>query len=57
LYFDGLQLLASGWTLSLAAALSRFIRLLTGRQRIETIPLRPAPEFPATDWHVAADRA
>lgn len=57
LYFDGLRLFASGWTLSLAAAFCRLARLLTGRRPVETIALHSATEFPMRDWHAAVDRA
>jgi glycosyltransferase involved in cell wall biosynthesis len=57
LYFESLRLLASGWTLSLAAAFCRLARLLTGRRPVETIALERATEFPMRDWHAAVDRS
>ena len=57
MYLDGLRLLASGWTLSLAAALCRLSRLLGGRRPVETVALQPATQFPVSDWHVATGRA
>lgn len=57
LYIDGLRLLASGWTLSVAAAFCRLARLLIGRRPVETIALESAPDFPLRDWHAAVDRA
>jgi glycosyltransferase involved in cell wall biosynthesis len=57
MYWEGVELLASGWTLSLAAAVCRLSRFVGGRQPVETIPLQPAEEIPISDWYMAADRA
>jgi glycosyltransferase involved in cell wall biosynthesis len=56
MYWDGVRLAASGWSLSVAAALCRLGQLVGGRRPVESVAFQPEPEIPISDWTMAADR-